>query len=135
MTVSVFQSSPLSLPCFLPSLPSTLLRSVLQVQPTNSRSLTDSKKGPLVLDGFQGCLDSVMLNDNELPLQNKRSRYAEVVGLTELKLGCVLYPDACLKQPCLNGATCTSLPSGGESPEAHENVSVCSGGYMCGVTM
>ncbi|XP_059932324.1 protocadherin Fat 3a isoform X3 [Gadus macrocephalus] len=84
-----------------------------QVQPTNSRSLTDSKKGPLVLDGFQGCLDSVMLNDNELPLQNKRSRYAEVVGLTELKLGCVLYPDACLKQPCLNGATCTSLPSGG----------------------
>ncbi|KAK0149004.1 Protocadherin Fat 3 [Merluccius polli] len=84
-----------------------------QVQPPNSRSLTDSKKGPRVLDGFQGCLDSVTLNDNELPLQNKRSRYAEVVGLTELKLGCVLYPDACLKQPCLNGATCTSLPSGG----------------------
>ncbi|XP_029629523.1 protocadherin Fat 3a isoform X1 [Salmo trutta] len=83
-----------------------------QVQPPNSRSLTD-KKGPRVTDGFQGCLDSVMLNNNELPLQNKRSRYAEVVGLTELKLGCVLYPDACLKQPCLHGATCTSLPSGG----------------------
>ncbi|KAG7267693.1 hypothetical protein CRUP_021660 [Coryphaenoides rupestris] len=84
-----------------------------QVQPANSRSLTDTKKGPQVLDGFQGCLDSVTLNDNELPLQNKRSRYAEVVGLTELKLGCVLYPDSCLKQPCLHGATCTSLPSGG----------------------
>uniref|UniRef100_A0A3P8YCB2 FAT atypical cadherin 3a n=1 Tax=Esox lucius TaxID=8010 RepID=A0A3P8YCB2_ESOLU len=83
-----------------------------QVQPANSRSLTD-KKGPQVFDGFQGCLDSVMLNNNELPLQNKRSRYAEVVGLTELKLGCVLYPDACLKQPCLHGATCTGLPSGG----------------------
>uniref|UniRef100_A0A8K9WW54 FAT atypical cadherin 3a n=1 Tax=Oncorhynchus mykiss TaxID=8022 RepID=A0A8K9WW54_ONCMY len=69
-------------------------------------------KGPRVTDGFQGCLDSVMLNNNELPLQNKRSRYAEVVGLTELKLGCVLYPDSCLKQPCLHGATCTSLPSG-----------------------
>ncbi|KAJ8280395.1 hypothetical protein GJAV_G00054020 [Gymnothorax javanicus] len=83
-----------------------------QVQPPNSRSLTD-KKGPRVLDGFQGCLDSVVLNNNELPLQSKRSRYAEVVGLTELKLGCVLYPDACERAPCLNGGTCTSLPSGG----------------------
>uniref|UniRef100_A0A8C3AA79 FAT atypical cadherin 3a n=1 Tax=Cyclopterus lumpus TaxID=8103 RepID=A0A8C3AA79_CYCLU len=78
-------------------------------------ALVDSQKDPRVLEGFQGCLDSVMLNNNELPLQNKRSRYAEVVGLTELKLGCILYPDACLQQPCRNGATCTSLPSGGET--------------------
>ncbi|XP_029965050.1 protocadherin Fat 3 isoform X4 [Salarias fasciatus] len=85
------------------------------VQPPNSRSLMDSQKDPRVLGGFQGCLDSVTLNNNELPLQNKRSRYAEVVGLTELKLGCILYPDACLQQPCRNGATCTSLPSGGFS--------------------
>uniref|UniRef100_A0A3Q1H770 Uncharacterized protein n=1 Tax=Anabas testudineus TaxID=64144 RepID=A0A3Q1H770_ANATE len=85
------------------------------VQNPNSRSLVDSQKDPRVLEGFQGCLDSVMLNNNELPLQNKRSRYAEVVGLTELKLGCILYPDACLQQPCRNGATCTSLPSGGFS--------------------
>ncbi|XP_034385055.1 protocadherin Fat 3a isoform X3 [Cyclopterus lumpus] len=85
------------------------------VQHPNSRSLVDSQKDPRVLEGFQGCLDSVMLNNNELPLQNKRSRYAEVVGLTELKLGCILYPDACLQQPCRNGATCTSLPSGGFS--------------------
>ncbi|XP_033953236.1 protocadherin Fat 3a isoform X2 [Pseudochaenichthys georgianus] len=85
------------------------------VQHPNSRSLVDSQKDPRVLNGFQGCLDSVTLNNNELPLQNKRSRYAEVVGLTELKLGCILYPDACLQQPCRNGATCTSLPSGGFS--------------------
>ncbi|KAF3692560.1 Protocadherin Fat 3 FAT tumor suppressor -like protein 3 Precursor [Channa argus] len=85
------------------------------VQHPNSRSLMDSQKDPRVFEGFQGCLDSVMLNNNELPLQNKRSRYAEVVGLTELKLGCILYPDACLQQPCRNGATCTSLPSGGFS--------------------
>uniref|UniRef100_A0A3B5AFA8 FAT atypical cadherin 3 n=1 Tax=Stegastes partitus TaxID=144197 RepID=A0A3B5AFA8_9TELE len=85
------------------------------VQPPNSRSLMGSQKDPRVLEGFQGCLDSVMLNNNELPLQNKRSQYAEVVGLTELKLGCILYPDACLQQPCRNGATCTSLPSGGFS--------------------
>ncbi|KAM9318351.1 protocadherin Fat 3a isoform 2-T2 [Pholidichthys leucotaenia] len=85
------------------------------VQPPNSRNLMDSQKDPRVLEGFQGCLDSVTLNNNELPLQNKRSQYAEVVGLTELKLGCILYPDACLQQPCRNGATCTSLPSGGFS--------------------
>uniref|UniRef100_A0A672KD99 Protocadherin Fat 3-like n=1 Tax=Sinocyclocheilus grahami TaxID=75366 RepID=A0A672KD99_SINGR len=85
-----------------------------QVSPPDTRSLTE-RKGLRVTNGFQGCLDSVVLNDNELPLQNKRSPYAEVVGLTDLKLGCVLYPDACAAQPCLNGATCVSLPSGGYS--------------------
>ncbi|XP_037402670.1 protocadherin Fat 3a isoform X1 [Pygocentrus nattereri] len=85
-----------------------------QVLPPDARGLTE-RKAPRVSNGFQGCLDSIILNDNELPLQNKRSRYAEVVGLSELKLGCVLYPDACANQPCLNGATCVSLPSGGFS--------------------
>ncbi|MBN3285611.1 FAT3 protein, partial [Polyodon spathula] len=83
-----------------------------QVQPPSAWSLID-KKSPQVVGGFQGCLDSVVLNNNELPLQNKRSHYAEVVGLTELKLGCVLYPDACERNPCKNGGSCTSLPSGG----------------------
>ncbi|XP_035989151.1 protocadherin Fat 3a isoform X5 [Fundulus heteroclitus] len=83
------------------------------VQPPHSRSLVVSQKDLQVHEGFQGCLDSVMLNNRELPLQNKRSQYAEVVELTELKLGCILYPDACQHQPCRNGATCTSLPSGG----------------------
>ncbi|KAM8902409.1 protocadherin Fat 3-like isoform 5-T7 [Spinachia spinachia] len=85
------------------------------VQHPNSRRLLHSHRDPQVLEGFQGCLDSVTLNNNVLPLQNKRSRYAEVVGLTDLKLGCILYPDACLQQPCHNAATCTSLPSGGFS--------------------
>ncbi|XP_060035627.1 protocadherin Fat 3 isoform X2 [Erinaceus europaeus] len=66
-----------------------------------------------VLGGFQGCLDAVLLNGHELPLQNKRSSFAEVVGLTELKLGCVLYPDACSQGPCQHGGSCASLPSGG----------------------
>lgn len=68
---------------------------------------------PRAQDGFQGCLGSLMLNGNELPLQNKRSRYAEISGLSEVKLGCVLYPDPCISQPCFNGAICSSLPSGG----------------------
>uniref|UniRef100_A0A8C9T5I0 FAT atypical cadherin 3 n=1 Tax=Scleropages formosus TaxID=113540 RepID=A0A8C9T5I0_SCLFO len=101
-----------------------------QVQPANARSLTDKKGPPRVLDGFQGCLDSVTLNSNELPLQNKRSRYAEVVGLTELKLGCVLYPDACERAPCLNGGSCASLPSGGDC-SASNNVCLCASVCLC----
>uniref|UniRef100_A0A674PRB3 FAT atypical cadherin 3a n=1 Tax=Takifugu rubripes TaxID=31033 RepID=A0A674PRB3_TAKRU len=90
-----------------------LLYFIHQVQ-SKSHDLLDAQKDPQVLEGFQGCLDSVIINNNELPLHNKRSHYAEVVGLTEIKLGCVLYPDVCLQQPCQNGATCTSHPSGGE---------------------
>uniref|UniRef100_A0A8C9ALV1 Protocadherin Fat 3 n=1 Tax=Prolemur simus TaxID=1328070 RepID=A0A8C9ALV1_PROSS len=82
------------------------------VQADNIRSLTDTRVTQ-VLSGFQGCLDSVVLNNNELPLQNKRSSFAEVVGLTELKLGCVLYPDACERSPCQHGGSCAGLPSGG----------------------
>uniref|UniRef100_A0A3Q3JIC6 Uncharacterized protein n=1 Tax=Monopterus albus TaxID=43700 RepID=A0A3Q3JIC6_MONAL len=77
-----------------------------QVRPLNGAP-------PRAQDGFQGCLSSLMLNSNDLPLQNKRSRYAEIAGLNEVKLGCVLYPDPCVSQPCLNGAICSSLPSGG----------------------
>lgn len=85
------------------------------VQADSIRSLTDAR-ATQVLSGFQGCLDSVVLNDNELPLQNKRSSFAEVVGLTELKLGCVLYPDACERGPCQHGGSCAGLASGGERP-------------------
>ncbi|XP_035391659.1 protocadherin Fat 3 [Electrophorus electricus] len=63
-------------------------------------------------EGFQGCLGAMMLNGNELPLQNKQSRYAEVAALSKVRLGCVLYPDPCLGAPCQNGADCVSLPSG-----------------------
>uniref|UniRef100_A0A8C2GNL9 FAT atypical cadherin 3b n=1 Tax=Cyprinus carpio TaxID=7962 RepID=A0A8C2GNL9_CYPCA len=76
------------------------------------------QRPPRAQEGFQGCLGSIMLNGNELPLQNKRSRYAEVAGLSDVKLGCVLYPDPCLGGPCQNGASCTKLPSGGEKQKA-----------------
>lgn len=72
------------------------------------------QRPPRAQEGFQGCLGSIMLNGNELPLQNKRSRYAEVAGLSDVKLGCVLYPDPCLGVPCQNGASCEKLPSGGK---------------------
>uniref|UniRef100_A0A8C2HX84 FAT atypical cadherin 3b n=1 Tax=Cyprinus carpio TaxID=7962 RepID=A0A8C2HX84_CYPCA len=77
------------------------------------------QRPPRAQEGFQGCLGSIMLNGNELPLQNKRSRYAEVAGLSDVKLGCVLYPDPCLGRPCQNGASCTKLSSGGEKLKVH----------------
>uniref|UniRef100_A0AAY5L2H7 FAT atypical cadherin 3b n=1 Tax=Esox lucius TaxID=8010 RepID=A0AAY5L2H7_ESOLU len=77
------------------------------------RPPTGVRVPPQAQDGFQGCLSSLVLNRNELPLQNKRSRYAEIAGLSEVKLGCVLFLDPCVTLPCLNGATCNSLPSGG----------------------
>ncbi|XP_033996219.1 protocadherin Fat 3 [Trematomus bernacchii] len=92
-----------------------------QVRPVSG----PSERPPRAQDGFQGCLGSLRLNGNELPLQNKRSRYAEIAGLSEVKLGCVLYPDPCVSQPCLNGAMCSSLPSGGV-------VCTCSGGFTGG---
>uniref|UniRef100_A0A673HL82 Protocadherin Fat 3-like n=1 Tax=Sinocyclocheilus rhinocerous TaxID=307959 RepID=A0A673HL82_9TELE len=81
------------------------------------------QRPPRAQEGFQGCLGSIMLNGNELPLQNKRSRYAEVAGLSDVKLGCVLYPDPCLGGPCQNGASCTKL-----NPSVHrcdEDVNEC----------
>ncbi|XP_077402634.1 protocadherin Fat 3 isoform X3 [Vanacampus margaritifer] len=77
------------------------------------RPLAEGGQGARAQDGFQGCLGRLTLNGRELPLQNKRSRYAEIAGLSEVELGCVLFPDPCISTPCLNGAMCTSLPSGG----------------------
>ncbi|XP_061608209.1 protocadherin Fat 3 isoform X2 [Phyllopteryx taeniolatus] len=120
------------------------------------RPMTVAGQGARAQDGFQGCLGQLTLNGRELPLQNKRSRYAELAGLSEVEMGCVLYPDPCVSAPCLNGAMCTSLPSGGfgctcisgftggrcESPvmpctpnpcqAGGECQAVGSGGFVCG---
>ncbi|XP_053502499.1 protocadherin Fat 3a [Ictalurus furcatus] len=80
--------------------------------------------GARLSDGFQGCLDSLALNDDELPLHNKQAPAAthtrsrthtqvEVTALGEVTLGCVLHHDPCARQPCAHGAACTSLANGG----------------------
>ncbi|KAL2096237.1 hypothetical protein ACEWY4_008385 [Coilia grayii] len=63
--------------------------------------------------GFQGCLDALQLNGQELPLQDKRSAHARVLTHAGLTLGCSLHPDACQSKPCRNGGTCSSHPTGG----------------------
>lgn len=65
-------------------------------------------------NGFQGCLSAVTLNGNELPLQSKRNRHGELTAISEVKMGCMLYPNPCLGASCQNGATCSILPSGGK---------------------
>lgn len=65
-------------------------------------------------DGFQGCLSAVTLNGNELPLQSKRNHHGELTATSEVKIGCMLYPNPCLGVSCQNGASCNSLPSGGK---------------------
>uniref|UniRef100_A0A8C2DIR3 FAT atypical cadherin 3a n=1 Tax=Cyprinus carpio TaxID=7962 RepID=A0A8C2DIR3_CYPCA len=90
-----------------------------QVSPPDARSLTE-RKGPRVTNGFQGCLDSVVLNDNELPLQNKRSPYAEKYLFSGSCYSCscsALYTggrceteiSVCLPNPCQNGGLCKPI--------------------------
>uniref|UniRef100_A0A3B3IPN9 Uncharacterized protein n=1 Tax=Oryzias latipes TaxID=8090 RepID=A0A3B3IPN9_ORYLA len=103
-----------------------------QVRPVNGQGERTTRGPQRAQDGFQGCLGSLMLNGNELPLQNKRSRYAEIAGLSEVKLGCMLYPDPCVSRPCLNGALCSSLPSGVLIVTTFEDLCFmcsCSGGF------
>ncbi|KAF5898230.1 protocadherin Fat 3-like, partial [Clarias magur] len=63
-------------------------------------------------DGFQGCLSAITLNGNELPLKSKRNRHGELTAISEVKMGCMLYPNPCLGASCQNGGICNSLASG-----------------------
>ncbi|XP_067842913.1 protocadherin Fat 1a isoform X3 [Heptranchias perlo] len=71
-------------------------------------------RSPQVSNGFRGCLESVMLNGQELPLNSKPRVYAVMEESVEMSPGCsLLLAEGCLSSPCLNGGTCSSLPNGG----------------------
>ena len=123
--LGVLPSLPLFLSCFLPSFshPSVLpLPPRYRCSPPTHAAWPTPRRVHGCWTASRAAWTRWRSTTTSCRCRNKRSRYAEVVGLTELKLGCVLYPDACLNQPCLNGATCTSLPSGGESQKMQESI-------------
>ncbi|XP_053559873.1 protocadherin Fat 1 isoform X2 [Bombina bombina] len=66
-----------------------------------------------VSNGFRGCMDSVILNGQELPLNGKSKNYVHVEESVDLTPGCFLSAETCSSNPCQNGGICSSLASGG----------------------
>ncbi|XP_072352995.1 protocadherin Fat 1a isoform X3 [Scyliorhinus torazame] len=75
---------------------------------------TKHGRSPPLSNGFRGCLESIMLNGQELPLNSKPRVYAVMEESVEMSPGCSLVPaEGCLSSPCQNSGTCSSLPNGG----------------------
>ncbi|XP_077135758.1 protocadherin Fat 1 isoform X2 [Ranitomeya variabilis] len=67
-----------------------------------------------VTNGFRGCMDSVVLNGQELPLHSKLKGLVHIDESVDVSVGCSLTAaDACSGNPCHNGGVCSLLPSGG----------------------
>ncbi|XP_051891479.1 protocadherin Fat 1a isoform X7 [Pristis pectinata] len=75
---------------------------------------TKHSRNPQVSNGFRGCLESVTLNGQELPLNSKPRVYAVMEESVEMSSGCsLMLAEGCSSSPCLNSGTCSSLPNGG----------------------
>ncbi|XP_062837544.1 protocadherin Fat 1 isoform X2 [Anolis carolinensis] len=71
-------------------------------------------RGPQVSNGFRGCMDSIVLNGQELPLNGKPRSYAHMEESVDVSPGCLLAAtEDCSSSPCQNGGICNPLPSGG----------------------
>uniref|UniRef100_A0A670Y792 FAT atypical cadherin 1 n=1 Tax=Pseudonaja textilis TaxID=8673 RepID=A0A670Y792_PSETE len=71
-------------------------------------------RSPLVSNGFRGCMDSIVLNGQELPLNNKPRSYAQMEESVDVAPGCLLTTiEDCSSSPCQNGGICNPLPTGG----------------------
>lgn len=67
-----------------------------------------------VANGFRGCMDSIYLNGQELPLNNKPRAYAHIEEWVDLAHGCLLTAtEDCSSNPCQNGGVCNPSPTGG----------------------
>lgn len=72
-------------------------------------------RSPQVSNGFRGCMDSIVLNGQELPLNNKPRIYAQMEESVEVSPGCLLTTmEDCSSSPCQNGGICNPLPTGGK---------------------
>ncbi|KAJ7405115.1 Protocadherin Fat 3 [Willisornis vidua] len=71
-------------------------------------------RSPQVSNGFRGCMDSVVLNGQELPLNSKPRNYAHMEESVDVTPGCLLTTtDGCSSSPCQNGGICNALSNGG----------------------
>lgn len=68
-----------------------------------------------VTNGLRGCMEAIILNGQELPLNTKAHRaHAVLEDIVDVAPGCALAPaESCSSNPCTNGGSCTSLPNGG----------------------
>ncbi|XP_058883158.1 protocadherin Fat 1-like isoform X5 [Acipenser ruthenus] len=71
-------------------------------------------RSPQVNNGLKGCMESMVLNGQELPLNSKPRAYAVMEEAVEVSPGCSLVPaEGCSSSPCNNGGLCSLLPNGG----------------------
>ncbi|XP_036407043.1 protocadherin Fat 1-like isoform X2 [Megalops cyprinoides] len=71
-------------------------------------------RSPPVSNGFQGCLEAIVLNGKELPINSKGHTYAMMEDMVDVFPGCTMTPpQGCSSNPCSNGGRCSSLPNGG----------------------
>ncbi|XP_049721123.1 protocadherin Fat 1 isoform X2 [Elephas maximus indicus] len=71
-------------------------------------------RSPQVGNGFRGCMDSIYLNGQELPLNNKPRSYAHIEESVDVSPGCLLTAaEECSSSPCQNGGICSPSPTGG----------------------
>uniref|UniRef100_A0A8C3R498 FAT atypical cadherin 1 n=1 Tax=Cyanoderma ruficeps TaxID=181631 RepID=A0A8C3R498_9PASS len=71
-------------------------------------------RSPQVSNGFRGCMDSIVLNGQELPLNSKPRNYAHMEESVDVTPGCSLTAaDGCSSSPCQNGGICNALSNGG----------------------
>lgn len=60
-------------------------------------------------------MDSIYLNGQELPLNNKPRSYAHIEESVDVSPGCLLTAtEDCSSNPCQNGGICNPSPTGGE---------------------
>lgn len=76
---------------------------------------------PNVSQGFEGCLDAVMINGEALELL---AHGKKVAGMLERRAltQCCLHSDQCSQNPCLNGGKCSQTHGAGKAradPEAY----------------
>ncbi|XP_069340449.1 protocadherin Fat 2 [Eulemur rufifrons] len=65
-----------------------------------------------VSQGFEGCLDAVLVNGEALELLSQGKTAAGLLE-TQALTQCCLHSDDCIQNPCLNGGKCSQAPGAG----------------------